>query len=327
MSYEIWLVKSNEMINITPIVGTVAWSSDIDELAEQLTFEIAYNDNKFFPINPCDIGDLVILKNDNFEIFRGIIFTEQKNGRSPIQYICFDYLIYLNKSKDIYQFNGVGAKKAISKILNDYNIPIGDIANINTKIDKIYHEKTIAEIIKDILDQVKKETGIKYWIEMRNGKLYIKKQADMLINPTFKLANNLQENYITDTISNPSRKRSIEDMRNSIKIVATNDKKVIIKAEIKDDNLIKKYGLLQEVQKVDEKDITKAKNIAKNLLSELGKVFEETAVEMLGNDEVKAGRLIQIEESITGMTGRYLIKNVSHNLDKVHTMSLSLEAV
>jgi hypothetical protein len=269
--HELWLVKPTEMTNITPIVGNITWGSNIDELAQQFEFQIAYNDDKYFPKNPCDLGNLVIFKNETSEIFRGIIFEEPKNGRSPIGYTCFDYAIYLNESKKVKpkQFNGVSAKQAITNLITEFGVPIGKIVDIKTKIDKIYYDKTIAEIIKDILTQAEQETGIKYRLEMRAGKFYIEKYTDLIINPTFKLASNINDDYCVNSISNPTRKRSIKEMRNSIIIVSTKteDKKeyVTIQAQVKNDSLIKQYGLLQEVQTVDQKDISKAKNIAKNL--------------------------------------------------------------
>lgn len=70
----------------------------------------------------------------------------------------------------------------------------------------------------------------------------------------------------------------------------------------------------------------KAKSIAKEKLAELGKVFEENSVELPGDDRFRAGRLFEISEPITGMSGTYLITDVTHTISKgIHTMSLGLE--
>lgn len=321
--HELWVLKDNKLYNISPLVGSISWNSNIDQLGEKLDFNIVFNDDRFFPINPCDIGNLVILNNTE-EIFRGIIFTEQKQGRDAIQYTSFDYAIYLNKSKSVYQFNKIQADKAIAKILNHFNVPIGNIISIPFIVNKIYFNEILSDIIKDILKQTTEAIGQKYRMEMRQGKLYIEKQEDLIIKPKFKLASNLNYNNVTDVIGNPSRKRSIEEMRNSIKII-TNDK---IVAELKDFNLINKYGILQELYSIDDKDIAQAKNIAKNLLKELGRIFEDISIELPGDDSVRAGRLIEIEESVTGLKGKYLIKNVDHKVENgIHIMSLNLGVV
>lgn len=317
----LYCVTGNKQYDITPITGTVDWQSSLDELAVKLDFTVAYNDDRFFPLNPVDLGSLIILHNKS-EVFRGIAITEKKNGRGEISYTCVDYAFYLNKSKEIYQFNKMAADLAIGKILYDFNVPVGSICPIPVPITKIYPGEVVSDIIKDILNQAEKATGIKYRMEMRSGKPYIERQVDLVIRPNFQLAANLSPVPCTAIISNPSRTRSIEDMKNSIKIMANNQ----VIAQVRDDSLIAKYGLLQEVQ--SEGGNGQAQVIAANLLKDLGKVFEENGIELPGNDEVRAGRIIQIEEPVTGMKGKYLVKDANHSLEsRMHTMQLGLEVV
>ncbi|QEK11700.1 hypothetical protein FQB35_04600 [Crassaminicella thermophila] len=325
--HELFNISNNVQTNITPLVGLLQWSSNINELGERLDFDIAYNDDRYFPKNPVDIGNLIILRNQG-EIFRGIVITENKAGKDPITYTCFDYAFYLNKSKGIYQFNKVKGNKAIESILNDFNVPIGSIAPINVAISKIYNDKYISDIIKDILDIAQKETGIKYRMEMRLGKLYIEKQTDLIIKATFKLASNIAPNNVTDAIFNPTKRRTIEDMKNSIKIITTNNDKTKIVTEAKDNGLINKYGLLQEVKSIDKKDIAQAKNIAQNMLKDLGKIFEENNIEVPGDDSVRAGRILEVNEQVTGMKGNYLITDVIHTVKNgIHRMKLGLGVI
>lgn len=316
-------ISNNVETDITPLIGDIQWRSNINELGDQLDFDIAFNDAKYFPKNPVDIGSAVCLVNQE-EIFRGIVISEQKNGRQPIHYTCFDYAFYLNKSKAVYQFNKVPAKKAIEMILNDFKVPIGNIGPLSTVIKKIYVNQPVSDIIRDIMDMEKKETGQTYRMEMRGGKLYIEKQEELLIKATFKLAENISPYDVAHSISNPSRKRSIEEMKNSIGILL-NDQ---IIEKLPNNELISKYGLLQEFVEISNKDRVQAKNIAKKMLEDLGKVFEENSLEMLGNDQVRAGRTIELEEPITGMKGKYLVKDVTHTLrNGIHRMSLGLGVI
>ena len=50
-----------------------------------------------------------------------------------------------------YQFNSMPAYKAITKVCADFNIPIHILPELNQLITKIYFDKTISEIISDIL--------------------------------------------------------------------------------------------------------------------------------------------------------------------------------
>ena len=312
------------MTNITPIVGSINWRSNKDELGTELSFDIAYNDARYHPINVVDLGDLVILKNGDTEITRAIIVDENKSGRSPIKYTSFDYAFYLNKSNAIYQFNKMAADQAVKKILSDFNIPVGNITSMRTAIDKIYNGTTLSEIIKDILSIVENSTGKKHLMEMRAGKLFIEPQGDLLIEGKFKLAENTGVNDVTHAISSPSKTRSIIDMKNAIQIVS--DEKLITRVE--NTSLIGQYGRLQEVVEVDEEEVKNAKTIAQNKLKELGKVFEESDVVLLGDDRFRAGRHFKINEPITGIDGTYLITDADHTISNgIHTMKLGLEAV
>jgi hypothetical protein len=320
MAHELWRINKSQAVNITPIVGTIGWSDDIDTLGQQLSFNTAYNDHRYFPQVSIEPGDTIILKNKQ-EIFRGTLVTEQRNGAYERTFTCFDPAFYLNKSKEIFQCNKVRADVAIKQLCALVNVPVGKIVDISAIIKKIFNAE-ISSIIKEILDIAEKTLGVKYRMEMRQGKLFIEKQMDLLIKGSFLLGRT--EYDLNESISNPSRKRSIEEMKNSIKLV--NNEKVI--ATVKDNNLITKYGLLQEVQDVSDDEKSKAKNIAKNLLKDLGRVLEESSLEMIGNDEVRAGRLIDIVEPKTGIKGRHLIKNVNHTLDKGnHKMSMQLKVI
>lgn len=324
MPHELWVVKNNSMTNITPLIGSLSWESDINQLGERLDFEIAFNDNRYFPINPVDLGHLIILKNQK-ELIRGIVITENKAGRAPIQYTVFDYAFYLNKNKKIYQFNKIKADEAIKKVVTDFGVPLGSIASIPIIINKIYIDMSPAEVIKDILGIVEKTSGTKYRFEMREGRFFVEKQQNLIVKATFELASNLGSNDVTSAISNPNRKRSIENMKNSIQIVNENYSPIVT---VKDDSLIKQFGLLQEIALLDKKDIAQANNIAKNILRDLGRIFEENRIEVPGNDDVRAGRIIEIKESVTGMSGQYLINNVEHSLKNgIHLMKLGLGVV
>jgi hypothetical protein len=323
MSHELWLFKNQKLTNITPIVGAINWQSHVDELGLQLDFDMAKSDMKHFPKNPLNLGDLIILKNKE-EITRAVTVTEDSLGVNKIQYTSFDYAYYLNESDAIYQFNRVRADQAITKILNDFNVPIASIASMPTLINKIYPGDAVSEIIKDIIKQVEKDLGTKYRMEMVKGRMVIEKQSNLLIKGTFKPAINLGERNITDAISNPTRTRSINGMKNRIQIVSE-DKLVFT---LSDDHLIRAYGLLQDVYQVEQKDIAQAKNIAKNLLKEFGKVLESVSNDFPGDDRVRAGRLLEIEEPITGLKGLYLIKSANHTVSKgIHKMNVALEVV
>lgn len=307
--------------DITPLFGEIQWRSNKDELGVQLDVKEAIpNDSlKEYILN---LGDLMCLINDK-EIWRGVVITKETDGKT-YSFTCMDYAFYLNKNKEVYQFD-TAASDAITQICRDFNIPIGNITEIPTNIKHIYTGE-LSETIKDILDTAEKDQGIKYIFEMREGKFYVEEREENIIKATTNLFGT--EEDLTKFVANPSRKLSIENMKNSIKIVQGGEEDVQILAVEQDQALIDKFGMLQEVQSIDENDIAKVKNIAENTLKDLGKISEECTIELIGHDDVRAGRILEITEEVTGMNGKYLIKDCTHTIaNGIHKMQVGLELV
>lgn len=324
--YSVFLIRDSKTYNITALCGDLSWRDSIDTLGMEFNFSTGYTDARFFPKLVVQLGDLIVLSNNGSEVFRGIVTDENIDGRFNRSFTAFDFAFYLNKSRTIIQFNKMRADNAIKELCGKFNIPIGNITAIPTLISKIYKDATIADIIDDILEQTTKEKGIKYRKEMRTGKFYIEKYSDLIVKGLFKPASNIQAFDVTKAIGSISRSRSIADMKNSILIVSGEEKSTRVAAKAEDAASIKKYGLLQDIESVDSKNIAQARNIAKNKLAELNKIAEDTSIELLGADSVRAGRILEITEPITGLSGKYLVKECTHTYsNRIHKMNLTIE--
>ena len=113
---------------------------------------------------------------------------------------------------------------------------------------------------------------------------------------------------------------SIKDMKNSVKVVTETDKVYTVKAVAKDGDSIYKYGVLQDVFKIDEKD-GDANVYAKNKLLELGKIKESFSIEIIEavNSYTRAGALITVDDV------NYLIESTDHSIKNgVHYVKLGL---
>jgi hypothetical protein len=325
--FKITLIKSDQSrrYDITPIVGNFSWESDLSIIAA-LEMEVAFSDTRFFPKNPCDLGDHVILTKGSTEVFRGVIVDESKTGRNPIKYTVYDYAWYLCQSKTVYQFNNISATKAIERILNDFGMEIGSMISMPSRVDEIYMQKPPAHIIGGILTRVEQREGYTVNVEMRQGKIYFEKRQDKLIKGTFRLAENLWERDVLEAVGESSRTRSIEEMRNRIRLIVEDDKtEYEITAEAEDTSLIEKYGLLEETLKIDTEDAAKSRQVAKVLLKRLGMVHETNKITLIGDIRFKGGYLFDVKEPVTGMTGRMMISSVKHSVSKqLHRMNIEL---
>ncbi|TPG71172.1 hypothetical protein EEL31_23885 [Brevibacillus laterosporus] len=322
--HELYLIKRNkQQINITDLSGNISWESNVDTLGVRLEFEIAYNDTRFFPRNPVEIGDSIVLTNQGKIVYQGFIVDDGREGRGKRSYISFDSAFYLNESKVTVQFRNTPAKKAIEQLIKPFKIPIGKIDISNEKITKIYNNKKVSEVIKDILTYALLKSNNTYRMEIQEGKFFILNQESLVINPLIQLTKNSGRFPILDTIKDPVRKISITKLKNSIQVV--HDDKVIY--TLHENNSINKFGLLQESLSVDKDEVKKGtyKQMANILLGKLNVISEENSLTLLGNDEIRSGRLIYISEETTGMDNLYLIKTAVHSLESgIHTVKLGL---
>lgn len=313
-------------VDITPAVGEISWRSHIDELGVELNFNMAVNDIRPFPRNPVDIGGLVQLINykTEQEVFQGIVFTEERNDTSPINYKVFDIMFYLNKSEEIIQFNDIPVNQAIEKLLDRFDIPYAPIPSMPVRVDKIYNE-VVSDILRDLIYLHERDSGQKMTIEAREGRVVIEKEDEnKKIRPKYQVAGNLNEVYLNDVLMNPSRSRSIEEMKNVV--IITHDEERL--HEERNESLINQYGMLQYVENIDEEDKARARNAARNRLRDMSKIIEDVNVTLMGNDDVRAGRIIEIEEPFTGISGDYRILSANHKLENgFHTVDVTLEAV
>ncbi|MCO1599821.1 XkdQ/YqbQ family protein [Desulfosporosinus nitroreducens] len=324
--FKITLVKNDGLksYDLTPVVNGISWDSNLS-IASVMDFTTFWGRSPY-PNNPVELGDLVVVTKDGVEVDRGIVVKSKQNDSITISYTAFDYGWYLGKSKSVYQFNKIPAKQAITKILTDFGMPIGSITSMDNLIDSVFVQKTPAEIITTIIKAYERQTGVKVFSELREGRIYIEKMSDAVIIGKFSLASGMGDIDVLGATLGADRTRSIEELRNRIKIITASQDDYQTLALAEDTVSEGKYGLLEDTYKIDEADAAKARQVAKILLQRLNKVHETNKIRLMGDIAFKAGRLFDVVEPETGMQGRYMITQAKHNVDAggVHTMELTL---
>lgn len=281
--------------DITEIVSDITWQGSEDQLARKLEVKL---------INRFDInaGDWLIFKEGSRELFRGTVFTTFKNTEDTITPCAFDNLIYFEKSKDDYKFTKTTDKLVIETLCKRFNIPIGAIEGSKT-IDKLLlKDKGLAETIKEL--------GAGYNLYFQEGQLYREQKGKK------KLQWLLDDNVITDA----ELKISIDSMKNSFKVIEGS--KV---TTVKDDKLIEKYGLLQDVI---EGKAGKGVKDAQERLKESGRVSREISIDGIGFNECTTGVFVEIKVDKIGLKGLFEIISDNHSYSgSLHRMSLTLKEV
>lgn len=317
--FSLWLVKDNYKVNILPMVSSISWSGNVDTLGLQLDFEICYDKYLLSSKNNfvIAIGDTIaLLYSDNgkgVQIFRGKVISQVKNKDLMRSFTCFDNAFYLNKSKEVIQFKNITAKQAIEKLLDKYSIP-HNICNIGVSIKKIYSDKTVSDIIKDILSIASASNGKKYNLCMKNNKLTIEEYKSRVLDATQLPLYDL------------SIETSIEEMANRIIVHNSSEKSLTVYAKVEDKASIKKYGLIQHTEKIDKDEKKTASTVAKSLLKQKNVISETGSVKMKGNYKVECGMLLKLYDAKYNINNYYVVTSANHKIDNnSYEMSLGLE--
>jgi hypothetical protein len=121
--------------------------------------------------------------------------------------------------------------------------------------------------------------------------------------------------------------RSIEDMRNRVKVIGGEDKKPIT-VTAGDQALIDRFGLMQHVERADA-DLKRSQleQRAEQLLAKMGVIDDEATVTALGDVGITAGGAVYVIEPMTGIVGAYYVSADSHTFENgMHQMTLTLTA-
>lgn len=290
---------------ITNIIGNLAWKNSIYELSTTMSFETpkpigAYmSDLIYVPV----VGD-VIQQVTNAEIFRGVIIKVDDGDRFVNKYSVVDLGWYLNKTKQTYQFKSLTASDAIRELCADLSISIVMLSELTENINEIYFDKSISDILTDILEQC----GGDYNYDFVPEGLRIYKIGDLVAYPEFRIAENIPQQYSVDFRGEVSHSLSIENMKNSIKVTSEKDSVYTELKVLQSRELIDKYGFLQEIIKIDpEKE--NADTAAENALKEYGKIGESFSFTIIEKYDsyTRAGEVISVGSA------NYVIESTDHS--------------
>ena len=177
----------------------------------------------------------------------------------------------------------------------------------------------MSDIIKDLLSKC----GDDYNYDFTPKGLRVYKIGDLIAYPEFRLASNLAQGYSVDYKGSVSHSESIEEMKNSIKVVSEKDNVYTEIMVLQNSELIDEYGFLQSVVKIDtEKE--NADTVANSELWWNGRTKENFSFEIIEKYDsyTRAGEVIDLE----GV--RYVIESTDHSLvDGWHYDKLGLKKI
>lgn len=296
--------------DITDLILKAEWSGSRLQAARKFSFTYALSKaDIYLPKPDLQCGETVYaFDDDGVEFFRGIVFArERSTDASTMQITAYDYLIYLNKSKNTKKFTDILAEDVARQVCNELGVVPGDIAETGVKVSFIADTKTGYEIIMTAYTEAAKTTGGIYMPIMNCGVLDLIEKGTLLEDYTLHAAVNA---------SGSTYKESIENMVNQVMVV---DEQGNCMEYVKNDDWIKSYSMIQDVYKVDPNKNTQ--EAAKAMLKGLERSGN---IAGLGNYDCTAGYSIMIADE--NFTGQFWIKEDSHSFENgQHLMKLELE--
>lgn len=303
--------------DISAFCGNITRRDNVDSLGVELGFE--YLNNRIYDdytaFTDIQLGQTICFYDNNELIFQGQIIKLTRSNPSHYSVTCFDNAFYLNKTNVKIQFSNMDVKSAIEKLCSQNYIPCKVDCDIATKVTKIYNYESISSIIDDLLKQATNDTGLKYRREYNYGSLYV------------NAMNNLKMIWQSKPlVSEFSYDSDLTNFANRVVVVSSSEKNTTVFAEAKNGDSIKLYGQYTHYEKVDDKNKATAQTIANQKLKELSRMVDSVSVTLLGDNYVRAGRILQFAQPAIGLEGNYLVHECEHSYTGVlHTMTCQIK--
>jgi hypothetical protein len=309
---------SGDIFDISQVVDSVEFTDNINQ-AGVCTFSILPND----VVTPAE-GNAVSIKYDSDPYFKGFIFKNSFSNRDPAKITAYDQLRYL-KAKDTYSFKNKSAAQAARQIFTDFGLKVGTIEDTGYNLGSLspFDDKVVLDMISDCINLTLRSTQKYYYIKDEYGLAVLRNVQSTISDLLVSTGNN---------INDYSYERGIDDETyNQIKLVR--DNKDTGKREVyisKDSSTIKKWGLLQYYEKLDDSvNAAQAKAKSDALLGLKNKVQQKlTGVEVLGDKSVRAGYMVYVDIPRAGIKKFLLCTKAVHTFTDIsHTVKADFKLV
>lgn len=327
--YKIVLTREKQSADITDLVSELTWSENLDTVGVSLSFCVPDTTERYIPRLKIEAGDIIQLFNDDGELIRAVVVNVSRDfPKRSIK--ALDFGFYLNKNDIVIQFKDKSVSECLKQLFSKVGVSVGGICDMPAKVKGVYI-KNVNEIIKELIKIQEDNDGKKYYYELRADKIYVFQMPSNPIPYIFKPTVNVAAFDVTDKEAHSRGKytHSIENMKNCV-IAQVNSKTSGEMPEkqfiARDEESIKKYGLLAENYSVNSDEAKNIKELAKNELKEKNKIKRELTMDFIGHDNARPSRVMHIEDEYLNINGKYRIQSVSHKINgNIHTMSCNLE--
>lgn len=307
------MTEDKKQYNIKEFVENLGWEENDGELAVRISFT-AKNDKTSAGLisslaKPgCLVGVFASHGSIDEEVARGYI-TDWKptlsGSKDKFDVTCYDELYNLQESQElIYYSSGIGTKSAITKIFDDWQIPMDKYEGPDVAHGKLaYKTEMLSDVLLDILDDAKKKGGGSAMIRAAKGKVSVIEWG----------SNTTVYHFETDNTKQVSHKKSTSGMITRVKIIGQEDDdgRSSVEAVV---NGLTKFGVRQKIYIRGKDDsVSDAQSAAQEIIDEKGQVKEDITVQAPDIPFIRKGDLVHM--TVGTLKDYYYVKGIRHDAD------------
>lgn len=314
--------KDGNVWDVTDIVEDISYRTSRIGKASSLEFTLIdegiYQDKKFKYQN----GDVVRYKDDGLNVFLGYIFKVETGRDGEAKILAYDQMRYLNVSHT-YAFTNMTATQIIQKIAKDFELKVGKLDDTAYKIPALlFDNKSLFDMFCEALDKSLIATATNFVVFDDFGEITLRNISNMKYG--FVIG---EGSLMTDYTYSKSIE---EDTYNQVVLYKDNNESGKRETyKVKDSNNIKKWGLLQLYQNVDEGlNTAQINEILTRIITAKNRETRSLKIEAIGDYRLRAGMYVNIYIERLGINKFFLVDECSHKKSGTnHTMSLELRLV
>lgn len=307
------MTEDKKQYNIKEFVENLGWEENDGELAVRISFT-AKNDKTSAGLisslaKPgCLVGVFASHGSIDEEVARGYI-TDWKptlsGSKDKFDVTCYDELYNLQESQElIYYSSGIGTKSAITKIFDDWQIPMDKYEGPDVTHGKLaYKTEMLSDVLLDILDDAKKKGGGSAMIRAAKGKVSVIEWG----------SNTTVYHFEADNTKQVSHKKSTSGMITKVKIIGQEDDdgRSSVEAVV---NGLTKFGVRQKIYIRGKDDsVSDAQSAAQEIIDEKGQVKEDITVQAPDIPFIRKGDLVHI--TVGTLKDYYYVRGIRHDAD------------
>lgn len=287
------LTNSSGSFDITKLVSTVQWSGSCTQCARTLSFGLLADGAP-----DCSLGCHVSMSDNGASLFTGIVLTRTRSTASQvIDLTAFDYGIYLKQNQTSMKCVQMTPEAAAAAVCGEFGIPMGRLAAAGVPVSRKFFGKSLYEIIITMYTEAAKQTGKKYFVRFSGTSLNVLEKGAAGRILVVKGGSNLIDASTT------------EDAQRLVNRAAVYDQNENLLSVMEDAASEALYGVMQKV--VKQKQGEDANAAAADLLKGSGPE-QRITVNCLGDASCTSGGSVMMQESTTGLCGRFFIDSDVH---------------